>query len=179
MTNPWIAEATVLKLYPDRLAIAINERRPFALWQKDGRVERDRRRRHRARNLCAAHAMPACRWWSAPAPRRAPSEFLALLDRYPGAARQGARRGAGRRAALEPAAQKRRRSAAAGIRSRQRRSSSSSSSTATRNCSSRDIVVVDLRLARPRDRAACPTRRPQARDEALKKKQQKKKGGNA
>lgn len=36
--NPWIAEATVLKLYPGRLRIEIKERKPFALWQKDGRV---------------------------------------------------------------------------------------------------------------------------------------------
>jgi len=38
MTNPWIADATVLKLYPDRLRIEIRERKPFALWQKDRRV---------------------------------------------------------------------------------------------------------------------------------------------
>ena len=38
LTNPWIAEAAVLKLYPDRLRIEIKERQPFALWQKDGRV---------------------------------------------------------------------------------------------------------------------------------------------
>lgn len=36
--NPWIQEATVLKLYPGRLRIEIKERKPFALWQKDGRV---------------------------------------------------------------------------------------------------------------------------------------------
>jgi len=30
LTNPWIADASVLKLYP--------ERKPFALWQKDGAV---------------------------------------------------------------------------------------------------------------------------------------------
>ena len=36
--NPWIADATVLKLFPDRLHIAITERRAFALWQKEGRV---------------------------------------------------------------------------------------------------------------------------------------------
>jgi cell division protein FtsQ len=35
---PWIAEATVLKLYPGRLHIAVTERRAFALWQKDGNV---------------------------------------------------------------------------------------------------------------------------------------------
>jgi cell division protein FtsQ len=37
-TNPWIADATVLKLYPDRLQIGITERRPFALWQLNGKV---------------------------------------------------------------------------------------------------------------------------------------------
>ena len=31
--DPWIADATVQKLYPDRLQIGITERRPFALWQ--------------------------------------------------------------------------------------------------------------------------------------------------
>ena len=36
--SPWISEATVLKLYPDRLRIEVKERKPFALWQKDGTV---------------------------------------------------------------------------------------------------------------------------------------------
>ncbi len=36
--NPWISEATVLKLYPGRLHIAITERDAFALWQKSGKV---------------------------------------------------------------------------------------------------------------------------------------------
>jgi cell division protein FtsQ len=36
--NPWIAEATVLKLYPGRLHIALTERDAFALWQRDGKV---------------------------------------------------------------------------------------------------------------------------------------------
>jgi cell division protein FtsQ len=38
LTNPWIAEATVQKLYPDRLQIEVKEREGFALWQKNGRV---------------------------------------------------------------------------------------------------------------------------------------------
>jgi cell division protein FtsQ len=38
LTNPWIAQAAVLKLYPNRLRIEIKERKAFALWQKDGRV---------------------------------------------------------------------------------------------------------------------------------------------
>ncbi|TMJ04917.1 MAG: cell division protein FtsQ/DivIB [Alphaproteobacteria bacterium] len=35
---PWIAEATVRKLYPDRLQITITEREAFALWQREGTV---------------------------------------------------------------------------------------------------------------------------------------------
>jgi cell division protein FtsQ len=38
LANPWIADAAVLKLYPDRLQITITERQAFALWQKDGRL---------------------------------------------------------------------------------------------------------------------------------------------
>jgi cell division protein FtsQ len=38
LADPWIADATVLKLYPGRLRIGIKERKPFALWQKDGQV---------------------------------------------------------------------------------------------------------------------------------------------
>jgi len=37
-TNPWIADATVLKLYPDRLQVGIKEREALALWQQAGRV---------------------------------------------------------------------------------------------------------------------------------------------
>jgi len=38
LANPWIGDAAVLKLYPDRLQITITERQAFALWQKDGRI---------------------------------------------------------------------------------------------------------------------------------------------
>jgi cell division protein FtsQ len=38
LANPWIADAAVLKLYPDRLQITITERQAFALWQENGRV---------------------------------------------------------------------------------------------------------------------------------------------
>lgn len=37
-SNPWIADATVQKLYPDGLQVTVVERAAFALWQKDGRV---------------------------------------------------------------------------------------------------------------------------------------------
>jgi cell division protein FtsQ len=36
--NPWIGDATVLKLYPGRLQIDIVERSAFAVWQLDGRL---------------------------------------------------------------------------------------------------------------------------------------------
>jgi cell division protein FtsQ len=36
--NPWIGDATVMKLYPGRLQIDIVERSAFALWQQDGRL---------------------------------------------------------------------------------------------------------------------------------------------
>ena len=35
---PWIADATVLKFYPDKIQIDIVERAAFALWQHDGSV---------------------------------------------------------------------------------------------------------------------------------------------
>lgn len=34
--SPWIADATVLKLYPDRLQIEVTERKPYALLQENG-----------------------------------------------------------------------------------------------------------------------------------------------
>jgi cell division protein FtsQ len=80
--NPWIAEATVLKLYPGRLQIAIAERNAFALWQKDGNVA-----------VISADGT-VVEPFVAPAFRKLPlvvgagaetraKEFLALLDRYP------------------------------------------------------------------------------------------------
>jgi len=36
---PLVKEASVSKLYPGRLLIEVEERRPFALWQKDGQVQ--------------------------------------------------------------------------------------------------------------------------------------------
>src|SRR5690349_19734095 len=36
--NPWIADATILKLYPGQLQIDIVERTAFALWQSNGKL---------------------------------------------------------------------------------------------------------------------------------------------
>jgi cell division protein FtsQ len=38
MQLPMVKSARVLKLYPNRLVIGIEERQPYALWQRDGRL---------------------------------------------------------------------------------------------------------------------------------------------
>lgn len=39
MANPLVADAAVRKLYPDRVTVELVERKPFALWQHDGKVQ--------------------------------------------------------------------------------------------------------------------------------------------
>jgi cell division protein FtsQ len=80
--NPWIADATVLKLYPGELQIEIKEREPFALWQKDGQI-----------SVIAADGT-VLEPYRNPRLRRLPlivgrgadtqaKNFIALLDRFP------------------------------------------------------------------------------------------------
>jgi cell division protein FtsQ len=80
--NPWISEATVLKLYPGQLQIDIVERSAFALWQQDGRLsvisddgavlEPYVSRRFISLPLVVGKGAETHAW-----------EFLALLARYP------------------------------------------------------------------------------------------------
>lgn len=82
LANPWIADAAVLKLYPDRLLITITERRAFALWQRNGQVnviaddgtvlQPFVEERYRALPLVVGSG----------AERRA-KDFISLLDRFP------------------------------------------------------------------------------------------------
>jgi len=80
--NPWIADATVLKLYPGRLRIGVTERDPFALWQRDGKVEVI------SDDGTVVESFSGTRFAKLPlvvgvgAETRA-KDFLALLDRYP------------------------------------------------------------------------------------------------
>jgi cell division protein FtsQ len=80
--NPWIADATVLKLYPGRLEIDIVERSAFALWQEEGRVSVI------ADDGAVLEPYLSPRFLSLPlvvgkgAETRA-RDFLALLSRYP------------------------------------------------------------------------------------------------
>jgi cell division protein FtsQ len=86
LTNPWIAQAAVLKLYPDRLRIEIKERKAFALWQKEGRVyliaadgtvlENDAPPRFAALPLVVGNGA-----------EHSAQEFIDLLKRYPAIAK--------------------------------------------------------------------------------------------
>jgi len=80
--NPWIADATVLKLYPDRLHISVTERKAFALWQKDGRVSVIARDGTVLETFVAPHLAELPLVVGQGAAARA-AEFLALMDRYP------------------------------------------------------------------------------------------------
>ena len=80
--NPWIAEATVRKLYPGRLEISIEERVAFAIWQRAGKlsvIARDG-------TVIGADARALLRDYplvvGAGAEKRA-ADFLALVGRVP------------------------------------------------------------------------------------------------
>jgi len=80
--NPWISDATVLKLYPGQLRIDIVERSAYALWQQDGRLSVI------ADDGAVLEPYVSRRFLSLPlvvgkgAETRA-RDFLALLARYP------------------------------------------------------------------------------------------------
>jgi cell division protein FtsQ len=82
MANPWIADAAVLKLYPDRLQITIKERQAFALWQKDRHVQVI------AADGTVLEAYVERRYLNLPlvvgkGAETAAQDFLAVLDDYP------------------------------------------------------------------------------------------------
>ena len=173
---PWIAEATVRKLYPDRLQITVTEREAFALWQQQGKVKVIAadgtvlvRESRAAARLAAVRGRQRRGRTSARLPRGARP-----LSRDP---RLGARLDPRRRPALESAAEERRRRAPAGNRTSKARSQRWRASTARRTCSTATSrrstcgspTALTVRLS---DAAA------QAREDALKKAT-KKKGGDA
>ena len=80
--NPWIAEATVLKLYPGRLHIAVTERDAFALWQRDGKVEVIADDGTVVEPYAGQHFAKLPLVVGVGAETRA-KDFLALLDKYP------------------------------------------------------------------------------------------------
>jgi cell division protein FtsQ len=80
--NPWIADATILKLFPDRLHIAVTERRAFALWQKDGRVSVISRDGVMVEPFVAPHVAHLPLVVGEGANLRA-AEFLTVMNNYP------------------------------------------------------------------------------------------------
>ncbi len=176
LTNPWIAEATVRKLLPDRLQITITERAAFALWQKDGRVSVVADdgtvlapyvlRRYAELPLVVGEGAEKCA-----------KEFLAALDHHLGLR-------ANMRAAVLVAGRRWNLRLRNGVDVRlpefevEHALDQLTVLEREYKLSDRDITAIDLRLAdrvsvRLSDAAA------QARDELLKKKQQKPKGGSA
>ena len=172
---PWIAEATVRKLYPDRLHITVTEREAFALWQMQGKV-----------SVIAADgtvlsakveprlaALPFVVGKGAAAKAR---DFLAILDKHPAVRDQV-------RASIFVAERRWNLRLKNGIDVRLPENDVEGAlATLARldrekNLLTRDITAVDLRLAdrltvRLSDAVA------QAREDALKKNS-KKKGGDA
>ena len=61
-TLPWIAEASLRKLYPHDLAVVIRERRPYALWQDGDKLWLIDETGHRITDAADAHTA-RCRWW--------------------------------------------------------------------------------------------------------------------
>jgi cell division protein FtsQ len=175
MANPWIADAAVLKLYPDRVQITITERQAFALWQKNGKVKVvaadgtvlepfvERRYLHLPLVVGEAAELQA-------------KDFLDVLGRYPDI-------GGRVRAAILVAQRRWDLVLNNGIDIQLPETNPAAALDRLvaldrdKKLLSRDILIVDLRLpdrvtVRLSDAAA------QARDEALKAGQ-KKKGGNA
>jgi cell division protein FtsQ len=80
--NPWIAEANVLKLYPDRLQIDVTERTAFALWQEDGKLSVIADDGAVLENYVSRRFISLPQVVGKGADIKA-KDFLALLDRYP------------------------------------------------------------------------------------------------
>jgi cell division protein FtsQ len=176
LTNPWIAEATVQKLLPDRLVITISEREAFALWQKSGRVGVI------AADGTVLEPYVLRRYADLPlvvglgAETRA-KEFLAMLDRRPELR-------ANIRASVLVAERRWnvRLKSGVDVRLSEFDLEHALDQLATlehdTKLSSRDITAIDLRLA-DRITVRLSDGAVQAREEAAKKKLQKSKGGSA
>jgi cell division protein FtsQ len=176
LTNPWVAEATVQKLLPDRVVISISERKAFALWQKAGRVgviaadgtvlEPYVMRRYADLPLVVGTG----------AETRA-REFLAMLDRRPDLL-------ANVRASVFVAERRWNLRLKNGVDVRlpefdvEQALDQLAALERNTKLSSRDITAIDLRLA-DRITVRLSDGAFQAREEAAKKKLLKTKGGNA
>ncbi len=176
MANPWIADAAVLKLYPNRLQITITERQAFALWQEEGRLsviaadgtELEPFVEDRYRGLPLVVGRGA---------ERQARDFLAIVDRYPDIR-------ALMRASILVAQRRWNLQLDNGVDVRLPETNVAQALDRLvaldreKKLLSRDIVAVDLRLP-DRVSVRLSDAAGQARDDALKAKDKKKKGGDA
>jgi cell division protein FtsQ len=176
MANPWIGDAAVLKLYPDRLQITVTERQAFAVWQKDGRVSVI------ASDGTVLEPFVERRYIGLPVvvgkgAERFAKDFLAVLDRYPDLRPMV-------RASILVAERRWNLRLVNGIDVRLPETGVTAALDRLvaldrdKKLLSRDIAMVDLRLSdrvtvQQSDAAA------QTRDEALSANKKKKKGGDA
>lgn len=174
--NPWIADATILKLFPDRLHIAVTERRAFALWQKDGRVSVVSRDGVMVEPFVAPHAAHLPLVVGEGANIRA-AEFLTVMNDYPELRDQVH--------AYVLVADRRwnlRLKNGMDIRLPEAEPAEAIEALLTldkdKKLLSRDIVAIDLRI-RDRVTVRLSDQAAAARAEALKDKKAKRKGGDA
>ncbi len=176
MANPWIADAAVLKLYPERLQITITERQAFALWQKNGRIKVV------ADDGTVLEPFVERRYLHLPlvvgeGAERQAKDFLDILARYPDISKRV-------RASVLVAQRRWDLVLDNGIDVQLPETNPTAALDRLvtldrdKKLLSRDITIVDLRLSdrvtvRLSDAAAA------AREEALKASQKQKKGGNA
>lgn len=174
--NPWIADATILKLFPDRLHISVTERRAFALWQKDGRVQVVSRDGTVVEPFVAPHVAHLPLVVGKGANEKA-ADFLTVMDNYPALRDQV-------RAYILVADRRWNLKLKNGIDVRLPEAEPATAIEAlialdkSKQLLSRDIAAIDLRIqdrvtVRLSDAAAA------ARAEALKSKTQKRKGSDA
>jgi cell division protein FtsQ len=175
-SNPWIAEATILKLYPDRLHISIVERTPFALWQKDGKISVVARDGTVVQPYADESNAMLPLVVGAGADKQA-LEFLTLLARYPLIRDQV-------RASILVADRRWNLKLNNGLDIRLPETGMAHAFETLlaldrdKKLLSRDIVSVDLRLP-DRITVRLPDEAAQAREDALKERKAKKKGGDA
>jgi cell division protein FtsQ len=82
-TDPWIAEATVQKLYPDRLQITVREREAYAIWQSQGRMVVIAADSTVLRPYVSSSSFGGLPRVIGPGAETRAKSFLDLLDRYP------------------------------------------------------------------------------------------------
>jgi cell division protein FtsQ len=173
---PWVTQATVRKLYPGRLEIAITERDAFALWQREGKlfiIAED----GTVLGPYEAGRTPPLPLVVGPGAAPRARDFLALLDRFPELRQQ-------LRAAVLVAERRWNLKLKSGLDVRLPESGIEAALDKllaldrSKKILTRDLTAIDLRLPdrvtiRLSDEAA------QAREQAIKEREKKKRKGGA